>query len=706
MKTKGIKAKLTIIVMLSIVCSFIFLGLKNTQNAYESEYELINELELDLAKNLSSYLGSYFELKLNVMEGTAKGLVEENQDLSNKDITEKLKIGLDASTSALLFYGFEKNGYSMLSTGKYLTPQRDNYDSRKRGWYKESVQKDDSGITLPYVSKSLQKQVVSLYTPVKRDGNLIGVLGSDILLDSVIKIVDNTKIGETGYAYIVNEDGTILIHKKRELLMKNSKYFSSIKTAETDKFAEVEFDGVEYFVSYSKIPNTSWYVCVKVNKEEVFRQINEHIKSEIILYAILLVLVLGILYFSLTKILSPLKTVEEGLFTFFNYLKGEEKSINKLNISTNDEFGTMGQLIDEQMQIVASQLDDDSALIEDVKKVALRVKEGYLDTKVTKQSSKDSLNELKNSINEMIEFINTDVNRDINTIIRLLEDYSKLDFTNELKNENGKIALGLNNLCFIITKMLKENKQNGLQLNDSSKTLLDNMDILNKATNETAVSLEETASAIEEITSTVISNTSKINTMRTYSEELTQSINEGKKLANSTVESMDQINEEAEAIAEAITVIDQIAFQTNILSLNAAVEAATAGEAGKGFAVVAQEVRNLASRSAEAAKEIKDLVENATSRANEGKIISSEMINGYTQINENIDKTTEIIKDIFDSSSEQKISIEQINDVVTNLDSQTQKNASVASQTQEIAKETAIIAKTILDSANEKKFNE
>ncbi len=100
-----------------------------------------------------------------------------------------------------------------------------------------------------------------------------------------------------------------------------------------------------------------------------------------------------------------------------------------------------------------------------------------------------------------------------------------------------------------------------------------------------------------------------------YSNNLIDSIKNGQELAKLTVESMTEINEQTAAIAESITIIDQIAFQTNILSLNAAVEAATAGEAGKGFAVVAQEVRNLASRSAEAAKEIKDLVESATSKA-------------------------------------------------------------------------------------------
>ena len=192
--------------------------------------------------------------------------------------------------------------------------------------------------------------------------------------------------------------------------------------------------------------------------------------------------------------------------------------------------------------------------------------------------------------------------------------------------------------------------------------------------------------------------------MAQFANHVITSVKEGNELANQTTKSMDEINVEVSAINDAIGIIDQIAFQTNILSLNAAVEAATAGEAGKGFAVVAQEVRNLASRSSEAAKEIKNLVESANLKANEGKNISNKMIHGYTSLNENINKTIELIKDVEMASQEQKSGIEQINDAVTSQDQQTQQIANAANETYDIAMTTSTISKKIVENVDSKEF--
>jgi methyl-accepting chemotaxis protein len=266
------------------------------------------------------------------------------------------------------------------------------------------------------------------------------------------------------------------------------------------------------------------------------------------------------------------------------------------------------------------------------------------------------------------------------------------------------LATGINSLDNAITQMLIENKQNGLTLKNKSNSLLTNVESLNTSSSEAAASLEETAAALEEMTSTITSNSDKISQMSTFAGKVTSSASIGEEETNKTMSAMDDINEQVTAINDSIGVIDQIAFQTNILSLNAAVEAATAGEAGKGFAVVAQEVRNLASRSADAAREIKSIVESATVKATAGKEIAQNMLTGYQNLNENINKTIDLIKEVDVSSKEQQTGIEQINNTVTQLDRQTQQNAAVALQTNDIALTTQELSEKIVEKADEKEF--
>ncbi|MFA7091615.1 MAG: methyl-accepting chemotaxis protein [Arcobacteraceae bacterium] len=404
-------------------------------------------------------------------------------------------------------------------------------------------------------------------------------------------------------------------------------------------------------------------------------------------------------------VVNSLNNFKEGLLSFFAYLNREKAQTELLKISGKDEFAQMAKVVNENIIQTQKNIEEDRKLIDETIAVLSEFEQGDLCQRLDMNVSNPALMQLKDVLNKMAD----NLENNIDNVLHIIEEYSAYKYLNKidtkhLKEHLLKLASGVNGLGDAITQMLLENKINGLTLDESSNILLENVDKLNASSNEAASSLEETAAALEQITSNIRHNTENIAQMSNFSSNVTESAREGEKLANQTTIAMEEIDNQVIAINEAISVIDQIAFQTNILSLNAAVEAATAGEAGKGFAVVAAEVRNLASRSAEAAKEIKALVEHATAKANDGKNIAGNMIVGYKQLNENISKTINLISDIEEASKEQLLGIEQINDAVTALDRQTQENAMVASQTHDVAVLTDEIAKLVVSDADSKQF--
>ena len=442
---------------------------------------------------------------------------------------------------------------------------------------------------------------------------------------------------------------------------------------------------------------------------EINNQANEDYDSTVIQTIITIVFAFVLLIFISFLIISDMTNkitnFKNGLLGFFAYLNRESINSELLEDKSKDEFGEMAKVVNQNILRTQKGIEEDRKLINETIAVLGEFEQGDLCQRLNLDVENPALAELKRVINNMGTVLETN----IDNILKVLEQYSNYNYLNKidqksLKEHLLKLANGVNTLGDSITNMLVQNKSNGLTLEQSSSLLLANVDKLNLSSNEAAASLEETAAALEEITSNIRNNTENIAKMAKYSNEITKASSDGEKLANKTTLAMDEINTQVNLVNDAISVIDQIAFQTNILSLNAAVEAATAGEAGKGFAVVAQEVRNLATRSAEAAKEIKNIVEMATSKAQEGKNISDLMIKDYEELLTNIEKSSQMINEISNASKEQQAGISQINDTVTMLDQKTQQNAIIASKTQDIANETDNISKHIVEDVLEKRF--
>jgi len=401
----------------------------------------------------------------------------------------------------------------------------------------------------------------------------------------------------------------------------------------------------------------------------------------------------------------------DTIYSFLESIEGfidkESNSINSTSIMIkNPKFNK----IVSKLQSISNKLEEKNSSVLGVNGELLllieKMSDGIFSDRVQLETDDPYLKYFTKSLNN----VSRKLHNNFTEILFILKEYERGRYVKSLKTENfrdGEVKefiKGINNLKNSIAQILKDNYLYGYKLQATSSNLNEKMHKILDASDNQAKILDEISYNISNIKEKAQLTTDDTKKMQDSSKTIKDAANQSLSYANETVTAMNDINNATEAISEAIEVIDQIAFQTNILSLNAAVEAATAGEAGKGFAVVASEVRNLASRSAEAAKTIKELVLKATQKANEGKDISDNMINGYTNLISNIDSIIDLINNTEKASTKQLDDIKEIDKTINFLQGETKKYVTIAHQTNEVGQNLHEIATKILEITNKTEF--